>query len=333
MKNFPSLLRPLVAALVLMMVSTACAATPTFTVTRDLTPSEVAAAADAVRSFEATPAYLARVQAHSTQADSLRFEVFTSIESSVFDMGSRTKPLMVGERSGVASRVQIDIAAMMGPMLALSGLSRSSMNMTMVTDANALYLNAPMLAELAMIDGVGADPEFAWVRELAAGWGRIDAAAFGGSDLLADMGVRAGAGAPELMALLESVGEVLDGGTGEVRGVPVRIVHAQVLVADVLEQTGQDPDDLGFGSSEMDVLGDVSANIAVHVDDDGMVRRLEYTMDFGALLDGDPQLGNLNLSMWQRVDFFDYGTEIDIPIPTVWTDITDDLQDLLDELG
>lgn len=328
-----SLLRLGVVLVGLTLLSSACAATPTVTATRPLTAAEIAAADEAARNFEATPAYLARIGGRVEQAESMRFEVYTAIDSSLWDTGSRTEPVMTGERSGTESRVELDMGALMGPMLALGGLDRSALTMTMVADAEALYLNAPVLVELANLQGIGNEPEFAWVRDLAAGWGRIDGRAFDRSDILSDLGMSGGAGATEMLALLDSVGDVLDGGAGEVRGVPVRIAHAQVTVADILDRTGQDLDDSGFGRAEMDVLRDVSANVAVSVDEDGMIRRLEYTLDFAALVADNPQGRDFDLTMWQRVDYFDFGAPIDIHVPSVWTDVTDDLEDLLDDLG
>jgi hypothetical protein len=35
----------------------------------------------------------------------------------------------------------------------------------------------------------------------------------------------------------------------------------------------------------------------------------------------------------QRVDFFGDGTDVEISIPLRWTDITDNFEDLLDELN
>ncbi len=331
MKKFSSIVRVVIAALAVVILASACAATPNVTTTRALTPAEIAVADEAARAFEATPTYLARVGGRVEQVESMRFEVFTAIESSFIDTGSRTAPIMIGEQSGASSRVQIDMASLMGPMLALSGISQSSLTMTMITDQNALYINAPILSELANLEGLGTEPEFAWVRELAAGGGRVDVDVLGGSDVLSEMGMNGGAGATEMLALLESVGDVLDGGTGEVRGVPVQIAHAQVSVADILAHSGQNLDDMGLSGSQADVLRDVSANVAVHIDEDGMARRLEYTLDFGSLISQDANAPAFDLSMWQRVDFYDYGTEI--AVPTVWTDVTNDLEDLLNEIG
>ena len=299
--------------------------------TRESTAAELAAVAEADRTFVATPAYLARVKARATRVDSMRFEVFTSMESSRFDLGSRTDPFLTGAQSGGRSRVALDMRSMLGPAAAMSGINTNALTMTTVVDGSITYLNAPFFREFMSLGGISPS-EYPWVNDIAVGWGRIDAS-LEGSNMFAEMGMNAGGGPDEMLTLLESVGEVLDGGLGEVRGVPVHAAYAQVSMTDVLEQTGQDLGDLGIGGSGEDVLRQLFANIAVHIDGDGMVRRLEYSMDFSGITSVDPQVAQLDLTMWQRVDFFDYGTDVEIAIPVGSIDITDGFEDLLDELN
>lgn len=262
----------------------------------------------------------------------MRFEVFTSVDTSVFDMGSRTVPVMTGEQVGNRSRIFLDLSGLMGPLAANGGFDRNAMTMTMVTDGDVLYLNAPFLAEMTDLAGVSSDPDFAWVRELILGWGRLDVGELGGSDVMNDLGVTTGADATDILALLESAGEVLDGGRDDVRGVGVNVVYTNVSIVDVLRASGQDLGDLGVSRSQRGMVEDLNANVAVSVDDEGMVRRVEYTIDFASLLGSDPQAQNMDLTMWQRVDFFDFGTDIDVAVPVTSIDITNDFEDLLDEL-
>jgi hypothetical protein len=331
MRRLPRSFRILVPLLLLAVLASACAATPSVTVTREPTAAELAAVAEADRTFAATPAYLARVKARATQIDSVRFEVFTSMESPLFDMGSRTEPLLTGAQSGNRSRFAFDMSPMMGSGAAMAGLNTNALTMTTVVDGPVTYLNAPFFREFMSLGGVSPS-EFPWVQDIAVGWGRIDASS-DGSNMFAEMGMNSGAGPDEMLELLESVGEVLDGGLGEVRGVPVHVAYAQVSIVDVLEQSGQDLGAIGIGDNELDALRQLFANIAVHIDDDGMVRRLEYTMDFSGITSVDPQATQLDLTMWQRVDFFEYGTDVEIAIPVRWIDITEDFEDLLDELN
>lgn len=325
-------LRSLLALLTLLLVATACAASPTVTVTREPTAAELAAADEAAKRFEATPVYLARVQQRTNDAGAMRFEVFTSVETPLFNMGSRTTPISTGELTQGRSRVFVDLGPLMGPMGGLGGLDSNSMTMTMVTDEEALYLNAPFFAEMMAATGEGGS-EYDWMDQLAAGWGRIDLSGAKGSDILNELGIAGGAGGEDVLALLGSVGAVLDGGRDEVRGVGVNVAYADVTVADILEASGESLADLGVPRSERDALQELTANVAVSIDDEGMVRRVEYRLDLGRLLgDADPSQ-QLDMVMWQRVDFYDFGADIEVSLPFNSVDVTDDFKDLLDELN
>ncbi len=331
MRNFSPLVRMLIATLSIAVLATACAANPTVTVTRPPTAAELAAEAEADRAFAATPAYLARVKNRAATVDSVRFEIFTSIESTVVSLGSRTEPVIVGEQIGNTSRIAMDLGDIFGRNFSRAGFNPNVLTMTMVTEGDVTYLNSPLFAEMVASANVSMS-DYPWVADIAIGWGRIDAGA-SSSELMADMGVSGGAGAHEMLALLDSVGGVLDGGTGEVRGVPVRIAHAQVSMAEVLEQSGQSLKSMGIEGDDADILRELFANIAVHVDSEGLVHRVEYNMDLSNIEGIDAQASAFKLRMWQRVDFFDHGSDVEIAIPLSWTDITDEFEDLLDELN
>lgn len=331
MRILPSILRMLAAAVCLAVLTTACAASPTVTVTREPSAAELAAQAEADRTFAATPAYLARVKERSSEVDTVRFEVFTHMESPIFDMGSRTSPVITGEQSGERSRIAMDMGELLGPAAAVGGFDVNAMTMTTIIDGRVTYLNAPFFAEMMSVGGISSS-DYPWVQDLTIGWGRIDASS-NGSSLLSDMGMNAGAGSSEMLELLDRVGNVLDGGADEVRGVPVQVAFAEVSVVDVLEQSGQSMSEMGIRGREAEALEQLSANIAVYIDDEGMVRRLEYNMNLAGITAVDPQAAELDLTMWQRVDFFDHGAQVDIVIPVSWVDITDGFEDLVDEFG
>ena len=321
----------LIAVLTCAVLASACAATPTVTATRELTAAELAVQAEADRTFAATPAYLARVQARANEVESVRFEVYTRLESPIITLGSRSRPLITGEQTGDRSRIAMDMAELMGPAAGMAGLDRDALKMTMVTEGNVVYVNSPLFEEvLAQTNASGKN--YDWLSAISTGWGRIDAGA-SGSDLMSDMGMGGGANADQMLGLLGSVGEVLDGGEGEVRGVPVRIAHAQVSIAQVLEQSGQSLKEMGLGNREAELLEQMAANVAVYIDGEGRVLRLEYTMDLSGLADLDPNARALDLQMWQRVEFFDHGAYIDVAVPLTWTDITDEFEDLLEDLN
>lgn len=316
--------RLLVALLALVLLSTGCAATASHTTTWQPSADELAELAAADSAFEASPGYLARVSSRADLVDTARFELFMTFDASVFTAGSRTEPLMSGAISGGNTRTYIDLGLMSGPFTALND---GTMNMTMVTTDQHAYLNAPFLATVAGFTGL-AETDLAWTKDLATGWGRLD---LGDESFatLGDLGLSAFDG-DSLVELLENTGNVIDGGSSEVRGVPVRVAHAEVSVLDLLETAVQD---VGLSDSDRDALSQSRANIAVSIDDEGMVRRIEYTIDFAALIEQEPELAGFELKIWQRLDYYDYGEPVDVYVPSEYFELAGHLEDLENLIG
>jgi hypothetical protein len=95
----------------------------------------------------ATPADLARVKASATQVDSMRFEIFTSMESPLFDMESRMERLVIGSQPGDQSRFALDMGSMMGPAAVTAGLDPKALTKTTVVRGQVTSVNAPFFAE------------------------------------------------------------------------------------------------------------------------------------------------------------------------------------------
>ena len=328
MRHVTSALRLLLALLTLTLVSAACAvdATPAETTLQRI---EAASPNAPAPEFEATADFLARARLRTSNASTLRFEGFTEVNSSFMNMGSRNDPFMSGSVDGLTSETRVDLGSLMGPLLAQTGfgVDPSDLTMTIVTDADAAYLNAPFFATIAAIDPSMTGSDFAWMQDIATGWGRIEVEGLDSGNVFGDLNLGAGSAGTEMLEILEGTGEVLDGGEADVRGVPTRVAHANVTFLDLMESSGQDLGSLGLGRTERSMLEDLSANVAVFVSDDGLVRRIEFTMDFGALADMDPSAAGLEMTMWQRVDFFDFGEPVRISIPTESIDITKEFED------
>jgi len=307
----------------MVLLSAACAVEPAI----DVTAGAIEQAVDL--EFSATPEYLARAKSQTTQATSLRFESYTEVESSFVNMGSRTTPNTTGEVSNGRTRTFVDLGNLMGPALAMGGLvDRGDLTMTVVTNGNDAYLQAPFLGAIVELTGMSGTEDAQWMNHLATGWGRLDLDSLGGGGVLEQFGGGAtGTGGTELLAVLDSAGEVLDGGQADVRGVSTNVAHANVSFFDLLEQSGQDSSALGMSGADEDILRSLSANVAVYVDDDDMVRRVEFVTDLGAAAGADPSLAGLDMRLWQRVDYFDFDANITIAIPTDYIDITDEFED------
>lgn len=305
---------------VLLLIATGCAATPELTVMEpELTFDELMAEEVA---FEATPGFLIHARKRIEAAESMRFEVLTAMNSPLMSLGSEVTPFMTGASVGNRSRWNIDMSAMIGPLA--GGLDRNALRMSIITDGPEVYLNAPFFAEIASVTPeLAGDPLFA---TLSNGWGRIDGQEFYGSDLMEQYS--AGTDATQLLAVLEATGSTIEGAPIEVRGVPTRAIHANVTWLDLFELSGQDFGSL-FDDEAVEVLRSATTDIGVYIDEDALIRRIEYTMDLAVLEQLDPSMAGLDLTIWQRVDYFDFGAAVDIQTPPA-VDVTDDFERLLD---
>ena len=282
--------------------------------------------------FAATPSFLAYAAEQVEAADSYRFEMFQEIDGGLLEMGSRNTPLLVGATAGTTARIDMDLGSMMGGMAMLGMGNDADLTMNIIVDDQTMYLNAPFFASIMAMDP-NAAAAMPWLDTIASGWGSIDVATLGGDDAVGALGDSFGMGASdatEMLSVLDSVGEVLDGGSSEVRGVPTRVAYATVAMQDLMEASGSSAEDLGLPTGALDQALPIS--IEVHVDDANRVRRLEYKMDLGSLLSAEESMRGMDMSMWQRIDFIDYGAVVDIAVPVGVPDITNDFAMLL-EMG
>lgn len=308
----------------LVLVATGCAATPDLVVAERPVSFDELMAEDVA--FEATPQFLSRARKRIEAVESMRFEVLTAVDSSFISMGSQEQPMMTGEVTGSRSRWDIDLSSMMGP-IAGSGLNSKNLRMSVITDGSDVYMNAPFFAELgALVPELNGDPLIATLNN---GWGRIDSRKFFDSGLMDQYS--AGTDATALLGVLEATGATIEGSPTEVRGVETRVIHANVTWLDLFNLSGQDVGSL-FADEDLDRLSGITTDIAVYVDDDALIRRIEYTMDLGALAELDPSMSAIELEIWQRVDYFDFGAPIDIVVPPA-VDVTDDFERLLEYAG
>ena len=282
--------------------------------------------------FAATPSFLAYAAEQVEAADSYRFEMFQDIDGGLLSMGSRNTPLMVGATSGNTARIDMDLGSMMGGMAMLGLGNDADMTMNIIVDSEAMYLNAPFFASIMQLDP-NASAAMPWLDTVASGWGRIDIATLGGDDAVGALGDSFGMGASdatELLSVLDSVGEVLDGGSSEVRGVPTRVAYATVAFQDLMQASGSSADDFGLPADALDNMLPIS--VEVHLDEATRVRRLEYAIDLGSMLSAEESMRGMDMNMWQRIDFTDFGEAVDIVVPVGAPDITAEFAELA-ELG
>lgn len=107
---------------------------------------------------------------------------------------------------------------------------------------------------------------------------------------------------------LEGVDGMEQVGRARVRGVPVTHYRGVVDLHSLLDEL---PSDASASMKQaMEATGMTSFPMEVWIDDDGLPRRLEYSVSFPAAL-GSPTTGSAKI----RMDYFAYGVPVDIDLP------------------
>ena len=334
--------RILTALLTLALVAGACSATTTTVVAGDRDSRAI--------DFEASPAFLAQTADRVEAFETFRFEMFMEMTVSdpsfgSLDAGSRSVPVGSGEVSGDTVRVFMDFEPMMRPIFEMAESmgealpALGSMEMTSISNPSDMYLNAPFFDTMLSLDGGSAteqDPMFAWMRAVATGWGRIDlsrltdeSAVFSQLNNLG--GMQAGASGEQVLDMLRQVTDVTDGGASTVRGVSTRIARADTSLIDMFAALGMDMESAGVAEAELRAFADLDVTIDAYVDAEGLVRRIEFFMDFAAIAPEFSTGGEF--TVWQQVDYLDYGAPLSIELPADAVDITDDFLALMELAG
>lgn len=319
------------------------------------------------------PVQTAQVLAYAIQASeelSYSFEQGMSMRMNMLGMDLDISPegaFVTGEVSGDDSRVLLDLGAFMmatfdsmdidlsDPLFGgmLGGLESMSMEVWIV--------DSTMVIDMSGLAGsiAGLDPSAAGeLSVFADGPVSIDLAAISGTDttaLVQQFGQGAQLTDPAaLLDALRSVDAVTESGSSTVDGTAVTVYEASASMTEYYAALGMDiTDQLGameqFGvpsssaetamiESMLPAVAGLTVDMKIMLDADGLVRRIESSMDMGAMMstmfndvDGADDLGLGEIAMvvdtWQN--FGDYGTAITIAPPAA-VDKTSDLIGLLD---
>lgn len=290
------------------------------------------------REFAATAAYLRQAAEQST-AEGYRLEMRISLTGEVDEQGP---PFVTGEVDGDRQHLVMDMASMMTQAFDLSSgslppeMADMDWTMEMVQDPDAVYLRAPMFAQMG--DLAGAAGPFAAFAEMGDGWGYVDLSALGDqvpSDIAASLGGQ-GVDPRKVVEAIEGSESVEDLGTDEVRGAAVHGLSADVTLADLLEASGQDPDALaqvaGVGDANeaiAEAMYEATVPVSVWIDDDGYVRRMAYGWNMAEVGDAMGQDGAAipsevaSMQMNFVMDMFDYGTTVEFEAPADAVDVTE----------
>lgn len=329
--------RSLALVLVSLLVLSACssgsdAATPETTDTTEATISAEPA------TFAPTPAFVSASVERSTTAPH-RFEVFVDISASMlgFDLEiSPEEPVTSGTTTGSTSQTRTDLGLVIEAMFdELPGGSLFDpeelfgdpdlLFVESILDDDMLYMRAPLVAAIGGdTPAVATEPGFEALAALGDGWGKLDLSAtdeFTRSDLAAITGGVA-TDITELFDVLQESNEVAELGDSTIRGTDVSGLRVTTTLGELIEATGQNQSGglLPSMGTVDEAISSSSADIDMWVDELGQIRRLSFALDVPA-----PEGEDGGFRAGTTVEFFDYGADLSIDIPTDATDLTDTL--------
>jgi hypothetical protein len=307
--------------------------------------------------FAATTDYLSGV-AQAAEEQSFRMAIDMTMRGSGpgepgFDVGGE---MMTGEVDGETSSMVLDMESMMSEIAPGESFD-GDLTMTMVTDGEVMYVQAPLfrtLAETALSEGATRSDlgPLAAIAELDEGeWGRVDLEGLTMAEVAQTTGAQ-GVSTDVFLDMAADGEDVEDLGTAEIRGVETRGLGATSTYGDMILAQGITLDEFrdqfpagvpGEVSEEefdtvIDAMLDLEIPLEVWVDDDDNVRRVTFALDMSEMMSGladlDPSAAGVEMSIDMSMDMFDYGdASIEIEVPTESTDITDEFLELMEGGG
>lgn len=256
-------------------------------------------------------------------------------------------PLITGMFDGTRTSMTADVGAMMEELadsndeFAAAFTSMESMRdqliIDLVVDDTTMYLHAPMFGVPGM-DATGAGADLSAVVD---GWGSVDLTRV--SDLgvgdLTSLGGAGGMDPSTMLTMLQDIAtDVREDGRERVNGANTTRLIGHLAIGDLLEAQ----DDLASSFGDMgapadadmwEMLTDTTVEIVVNIDDHGLVRRVSYELDMGAMLAdvgasqgvGLEMMGEIEMRVGIVVDFADYGHTNVVAVPIGAVDITNQL--------
>jgi hypothetical protein len=307
--------------------------------------------------FAATTDYLSGV-ARAAEEQSFRMAIDMTMRGSApgEDEFEASGQMITGEVDGETSSMVLDMGPMMDDLPPGESVD-GDLTMTMVTDGEAMYVQAPLfgtLAEMALSEGATRSDlgPLAALAELDEGeWGRVDLEGLTMAEVAQTTGAQ-GVSADVFLDMAADGEDVEDLGTEDIRGVETRGLGATSTFEDMILAQGVTLDEFrdqfptgvpGEISEEeldtvIDAMLDLEIPLEVWVDDDDNVRRVTFALDMTELMSGlaelDPSAAGVEMSMDMSMDLFDYGDEsIQIEVPTESTDVTDEFLELMEGTG
>lgn len=189
----------------------------------------------------------------------------------------------------------------LGEMGAQAGMGE----MELIMDGTTVYMKLPNAAQMGI--------QTTWVK--------MDAEAMSGGQGLGQPGL-ANNDPSQTMEMLRGVSDdVEEVGTDEdVRGTSTTHYKATLDLEKALaEAPGKDKKAM---RQQLEMLGTKTLPVEVWVDEEGLLRRMEMTMDLSKLDTGGAPAGSVPTSMFIQMDLYDFGTEVNVEPPPA-NDVTD----------
>ena len=115
------------------------------------------------------------------------------------------------------------------------------------------------------------------------------------------------------MELLRGVADVEEVGSEEIRG--TQATHYKATV-DLEKAIAEAPEETKKAMrQQFKLLGLTEMPVDVWIDEEGLLRRQEITMDLSNVDTGGAPAGQVPTSMFMRMELFDFGTEVDVEPP------------------
>lgn len=265
-----------------------------------------------------------------------RYEAFVDINASMMGMDleiAPDEPVMSGVNTGTVASTRADLGLLLtavfsdlpgGSMFDIEELfgDPDELYVETIVDGDTLYLRAPLISAIGGgAPGMAVEPGLEGLAALGDGWGRIDLSQVDDLDGLDLSGLSGGTmtDITQLFDVLKGSEEITELGDDTVRGTDVSGLRVTTTLGDLIEATGQ-----AEGGGLLPSVGDVdaalessAAAIDMWVDEAGQIRRLSFALDVPDLGTGE---GGFRAGT--TIDFFDYGADLSIDIPTDAIDLT-----------
>jgi hypothetical protein len=236
-----------------------------------------------IRSDDSAGAVLARASESTTEVGSGRMRI--DVEVSGGSAGAGGTLSGTGSFSGSRAELTLDMGQLLGSMMPAQASGTPAFVMHEIVDGSTLYLKIDSGLPLPGLDG----------------WTKVD----GGSGAPTTGGLGVSSGPNGFLESMKGAGQsVVEVGTDTIDGAPVTIYTGTI---DPEAALAASPDKAEELKGVLDQLGGSAMSFTAWIDDQGLVRRMQFEIA------GDQSLGGPNLTM--TMELYDLGAPVTIDLP------------------